>query len=49
MKKLNIILSIFLFFIAACSKEEKEISIIKETSQEEYYSSNECQNCDEVD
>ena len=34
MKKLNIILSIFLFFIAACSKEEKEISIIKETSQD---------------
>ena len=34
MKKLNIILSIFLFFIAACSKEEKEISMIKETSQD---------------
>ena len=34
MKKLNIILSIFLFFIVACSKEEKEISIIKETSQD---------------
>ena len=34
MKKLNIILSIFLFFIVACSKEEKEISVIKETSQD---------------
>ena len=34
MKKLNIILSIFLFFIVACSKEEKEISVIKETRQD---------------
>ena len=34
MKKLNIIISIFLFFIIACSKEEKEISVIKETSQD---------------
>ncbi len=34
MKKLNIILSIFLFFILACSKEEKEISVIKETTQD---------------
>tara|TARA_X000000368_G_scaffold408831_1_gene389969 strand:- start:155 stop:985 length:831 start_codon:yes stop_codon:yes gene_type:complete len=34
MKKLNIIVSIFLFFIIACSKEEKEISVIKETSQD---------------
>ena len=34
MKKLNIILSIFLFFIAACSKEEKKISVIKETRQD---------------
>ncbi len=34
MKKLNIIVSVFLLFIAACSKEEKEISIIKETSQD---------------
>ena len=34
MKKLNIILSIFLFFIASCSKEEKEISVIKETRQD---------------
>jgi outer membrane protein assembly factor BamD len=34
MKKLNIIFSIFLFFIIACSKEEKEISVIKETRQD---------------
>tara|TARA_B100000029_G_scaffold515242_1_gene621303 strand:- start:3687 stop:4520 length:834 start_codon:yes stop_codon:yes gene_type:complete len=34
MKKLNIILSIFLFFIVSCSKEEKEISVIKETRQD---------------
>ena len=34
MKKLNIIFSIFLFFITACSKEEKEISLIKETRQD---------------
>ena len=34
MKKLNIILSIFLFFIVACTKEEKEISVIKETRQD---------------
>ena len=34
MKKLNIIISIFLFLIIACSKEEKEISVIKETSQD---------------
>ena len=34
MKKLNIILCIFLFFIVACSKEEKEISVIKETRQD---------------
>ena len=34
MKKLNIILSIFLFFILACSKKEKEISVIKETTQD---------------
>tara|TARA_B100000902_G_scaffold378771_1_gene412371 strand:+ start:15886 stop:16716 length:831 start_codon:yes stop_codon:yes gene_type:complete len=34
MKKLNIIVSVFLLFIAACSKEEKEISIIKETKQD---------------
>ena len=34
MKKLNIIFSIFLFLIIACSKEEKEISVIKETRQD---------------
>ena len=34
MKKINIIFFLFLFLINACSKEEKKISIIKETRQD---------------
>ena len=34
MKKINIIFSIFIFFLMSCSKDEKEISIIKETKQD---------------
>ena len=34
MKKINIIFSIFIFFLISCSKDEKEISIIKETKQD---------------
>ena len=34
MKKINIIICVFLFFIFACAKEEKEISVIKETKQD---------------
>jgi outer membrane protein assembly factor BamD len=34
MKKINVIFFLFLFCINACSKEEKKISIIKETSQD---------------
>ena len=34
MKKLKIIFSILIFFTFACSKDEKEISVIKETKQD---------------
>ncbi len=34
MKIINLILFLFVFFINSCSKEEKEISIIKETRQD---------------
>ena len=34
MKKINIIFFLFLFFINACSKEEKKIAVIKETKQD---------------
>ena len=34
MKKINILSLLILFFLSACSKNENEISVIKETRQD---------------